>query len=97
MEILIGVCVALFIMIFGIAAVYVIQTLIQLKRTARSYELLGEKLNQEMDKIQSVTNATVNAAENIMNTWKKSSFLVGLLKAFFEFQGRSDKRKGDDD
>ena len=85
MEIFLAVCAGLFLVVIGVVSVFLIQTLIQIKKTARSVEILTTNVNQEVVHIQNLSNTAVNLTNLFTGSMGRTvslavSFLQGLLK-----------------
>lgn len=94
MQILVVVCVVFLLVAVGFVAVYAVMALEQARRTLKSVEQLSEKMNHEVDKVQTVTNAAATVANAFSGTMGKSAALVfslirGFLKKRKEFSENS--------
>lgn len=75
----------------GVVAVFLIQTLIQLKRTARSAETLIENLNREMERVHNVTNVMSSIAGALSSSVGKSA--MTLANIFVKVMGSKMRQK----
>ena len=73
MSTFLAVCAAVFLLAVCIVAVFLVQALIQLKQTLRSAELLADNVNQEVMRVQNITAAAANVANNIGGTLGKTA------------------------
>lgn len=98
MEVLIAVSVTLFITAFIVLTVYAIQTLIQMRHTARAVEILARHLDAEVSKADRVTDAMSGVATGLSQAATTlMSFALGMLKSFLgRFQTEVDSGKKDE-
>ncbi|HRY30006.1 MAG TPA: hypothetical protein P5079_08235 [Elusimicrobiota bacterium] len=87
---------ALSLLALGIITVYLVRTLDQVRRTARSLEILSDNLNGELSKVQKVTAAAAEAADLFTGGVGKSitlaaAFVRGFLKMKRKFSGTADE------
>lgn len=83
MEILIAVSVTLFIAAFIVLTIYAIQTLIQVRQTAKAVEILAKHLDAEVTKADRVTDAVSGIASGLgQAATTLASFGLGMLKTF---------------
>jgi hypothetical protein len=85
METFLAVCAGLFILTVGVVAVFLIQTLIQVKKTARSVEILTTNVNQEVMHIQNLSNTAMNVANMFTGSMGRTvSLAVSLINGFLK-------------
>ena len=83
MNTIIVVCAVLFTVAVIVAVVFLVNTLLQIKKTAKQVEILLSNLNQEMSVISRITD-TVSSFVNIFaSPWVKAgSWCAGVVSAF---------------
>ncbi len=94
MIIFFAVCAGLFLAAVIVVSVYLVQTLVQVRRTARSYEVLADRVSEELGKVQSFTNAAARVSEFMGGTVGRTASLVFHLVSGFVKNLREEKGKG---
>lgn len=85
MQIVLVVCGVLLTLVLVVVAVYAVMTLDQARRTLRSVETLSQKMNDEVDKVQTVTSAAATVANAFSGTMGKSAALAfSLVRGFLK-------------
>ncbi len=90
MEMFLVVCACVFVALSAVVAVFMIQTLVQMRLTARSMQVLAENLNQEVLRIHSVSQSAANVANLFSGSLGKFVTLgVSLANSFLKRQKES--------
>jgi len=85
MNVFFAICAALFVLMVGVATVFLVQTLVQVRQTARRMEILADNMNNEVLRVQNITHAAANIASAFGGTVGKSaSFGFNLLSRFLK-------------
>ncbi|HOW27550.1 MAG TPA: hypothetical protein PK876_03480 [Elusimicrobiota bacterium] len=89
MEIFLIICGTLLTATLIVTSVYLIQTLMQVRQTARAVQVLAENVNQEMVKLRSATDTVSSLASQLTGVYGKVasvgfSLLGGLAKGLFK-------------
>lgn len=89
MQIFLTVLGTLLVVALGVLTVFFVQTLIQLKRTGRSVEVLADNLNTEVERFKDVAGSASHLAAAFGGTMSKGvALLLSFLKTANAFKGK---------
>jgi len=81
MEIFLAVCLGIFTAAIVVLVVYLCQTIVQLKYTARSAQVLLDKVNDEVDRVHNITSVVSNITGALGSSMGKTAITVASLVA----------------
>lgn len=81
-----------------VATVFLVRTLIQIRRTAREAEQLLHNLNREIDVVARLTGALAGLADKLSSPWLRAgTWIGGLASAFIKKHRRSSAESDDEE
>ena len=81
MEIFLAVCLGVFVAAIVVLVVFLCQTIVQLKHTARSAQMLIDNVNEEVERVHNITNVVSNITGAVGSSFGKTAITVASLVA----------------
>lgn len=98
MTMFLSICAALVVIVVGVVAVFLVQTLLQIKATALSIQILADNANREVERLNTVTSAAAQVAGVFSSTLGRSAILgMGLLSKFLGKSNGKSKRSSQEE